>query len=192
MIYVISGTNRPQSRTRQVAEIAARGLKAHTSDVEIIDLAELPLSSLTGDQYSKSIPQGIQNAIDKINEADGILVVTPEYNGSMPGILKYFIDHWSYPRSFEHRPVAFIGLGFRWGGLRPVEHLQQVFNYRNAFIYPERVFLTNISDVLVNGNIVDKNIMQLMDQQANGFVRFIAALKTHNLHPKTRQTSKRL
>jgi chromate reductase, NAD(P)H dehydrogenase (quinone) len=187
MIYVISGTNRPGSRTRQVAEHVLQLLKKNTPDVELIDLATLPYDEMSNAAYGKTLPSTVQKAIDKIDSSDGLLVVTPEYNGSMPGALKYFIDHWSYPKSFEYRPVAFVGLGFRWGGLRPVEHLQQVFNYRNAYIFPERVFLTNISNVLVDGKIVDPEIAKLLEKQSKGFVKFIAALKSQHLHPSNLQ-----
>lgn len=184
MIYIISGTNRPGSRTRQVAGQVANIYKAYTKDIEIIDLSELSLESLANAKYdAKATGSDVQLAISKIDSSDGLVIISPEYNGSLPGALKYFIDHWSYPRSFEYRPVAFIGLGFRWGGLRPIEHLQQIFNYRNAFIYPERVFMTNISNVLVDGKIVDAEISKLIDKQARGFVKFIAGLKSQNLHP---------
>ena len=179
MIYVISGTNRPGSRTRQVTEHVLNKLKAHGANAEIIDLAQLPFHTLTGAEYSgNGLDPAFKSAIEKIDSSEGLVVVTPEYNGSMPGALKYFIDHWSYPKSFEYRPVAFVGLGFRWGGLRPVEHLQQVFGYRNAFIFPERVFITNITDALKDGQIVDQNIIDLLDKQARGFIKFANGLKS--------------
>jgi chromate reductase len=186
MIYVLSGTNRPGSRTLQVSKLILENIKRYSKDAELMDLASLPFHELTGAQYSTKAPAAFQAAIDKVDSADGLLVVTPEYNGSMPGALKYFIDHWSYPKSFESRPVAFVGLGFRWGGLRPVEHLQQVFNYRNAYIFPERVFLTNITSVLVDGKITDESISKLIDSQAKNFVKFIEALKAAKLHASTK------
>ncbi|MCB0351567.1 MAG: NAD(P)H-dependent oxidoreductase [Bdellovibrionales bacterium] len=183
MIYIISGTNRPNSRTRQVAEHILRLYKDKTHDAEIIDLATLPFNELASAPYgSQELPPDIQKAIAKIDAADGLVIITPEYNGSMPGALKYFIDHWSYPKSFEYRPVAFIGLGFRWGGLRPVEHLQQVFGYRNAYIFPERIFLSNITNVLVDGKITDEAVAKLMEKQTSGFMKFISALKSEKLH----------
>ncbi len=186
MIYIISGTNRPGSRTRQVATIVQRHFQVYTPDTEIIDLAELPFHEMSHAKYdAAALPDSIKTVIGKLDQADGIVIVTPEYNGSMPGGLKFFIDHWSYPKTFEYRPVAFVGLGFRWGGLRPVEHLQQVFNYRNAYVFPERVFLMNISNVLVDGKITDTMVTDLLDKQARGFVKFIKALKSQNLHPLT-------
>lgn len=183
MIYIISGTNRLNSRTRQVVSCISDHYKEIGQSTEVIDLAKLPFDQLNGGHYGGTLPAEFNTAIEKINSADGLVVVTPEYNGSMPGALKYFIDFWSYPKSFEYRPVAFVGLGFRWGGLRPVEHLQQVFNYRNAFIFPERVFLTQISDVLKDGKIVNAEIEGLMKKQATGFKKFIAGLKDQGLHP---------
>jgi NAD(P)H-dependent FMN reductase len=172
MIYIISGTNRPGSRTRQVADNVFQFYKAQTADVEMIDLAELPLDELMRTPYGSEPPAKIKAAIQKIDTSAGLVMVVPEYNGSMPGALKFFIDHWSYPRSFEGRPVAFVGLGFRWGGLRPVEHLQQVFGYRNAWVFPERVFIQNIGDSLKDGKIVDTNVVNLLQKQATGFTKF--------------------
>ena len=182
MIYVISGTNRPGSRTHQVASLVLEQLKNSSTQSEIIDLATLPFNELTGKQYGGELPGPIQSAIKKVDTADGLIIVVPEYNGSYPGALKYFIDHWSYPKSFEYRPVAFIGLGFRWGGLRPVEHLQQVFNYRNAYIFPERIFLTQIGSTLVDGKIKDPEVLKLLERQLKNFTKFVGALKDAKLH----------
>ena len=44
--------------------------------------------------------------------------------------------------------MALIGIGGRYGGMRPVDHLSQIFAYRNAYVYPQRVFLFNIWDQL--------------------------------------------
>ncbi len=118
---------------------------------------------------------------EKLNASDWLYIVSPVYNGSMPGALKYFIDHFSYPETFEYRPVAFTGLGGRWGGLRPVEHLQQVFNYRNGYIFPQRVFISNVWDTLKDGSLQDSMVTTLLKSQVQGFVKFVRALKTEKL-----------
>lgn len=181
MIYIISGTNRKQSRTLQVAQIVRSLFQENGAESELIDLSELPFEELPAVNYGKELPPVFQNIIQKLNKADALYVVTPEYNGSMPGALKYFIDHFSYPETFEYRPVAFTGLGGRWGGLRPVEHLQQVFNYRNGFVFPQRVFISNVWDILKNGSIQDPMITTLLKSQVEGFVKFVRALKTEKL-----------
>lgn len=150
--------------------------------VEIIDLAELPLSELTGDQYNDKVPDGvIRTAIDKVNKSEGLIVVVPEYNGSMPGALKYFIDHWKYPDTFEQRPVCYIGLGGLFGGLRPVEHLMQVFSYRHAYNFPIRVFLMNVWNTLKETELTDLKAVELLQHQAAEFQKFTKALSEYKI-----------
>jgi chromate reductase len=191
MKYIISGTNRPNSRTRQVCEL----IQKHYSDLgetaEILDLRDIGLGQLYEHDYgSKTLPDKARAAIDKIDHAEGLHIVTPEYNGSMPGALKLFIDYWTYPRSFEARPVAFVGLGGRFGGLRPVEHLQGVFGYRNAYIFPVRVFIMDVMNKLKDGQISDQMTAGLLKTQVEGFCRFVRALQSESLdansvlHPK--------
>ena len=116
---------------------------------------------------------------DAILRSAGLHVVTPEYNGSVPGVLKYFIDMLKFPESFEKRPVCFTGLGAGiWGALRPVEQLQAIFGYRNAYLFPERVFLPRINDLLDDaGRLKDPELLQRLKSQAEGFVDFVERLQ---------------
>jgi chromate reductase len=180
MIYIISGTNRKDSKTFEVSKIVQKEFKAIGKETKIIDLCDLPFDALHAANY-KNAPSLIAETVQSLNKSDGIFIVTPEYNGSFPGILKYFIDYFSYPETFEHRPVAFIGLGWRWGGLRPVEHLQQVFNYRNSYIFPQRVFISNAPNVVTGGELTDENCFKLLQKQVKGFVQFIEALKSQGM-----------
>ena len=182
MIHLLVGTNRSGSRSAQVADFIKPFYEQQGVEVKIMDIANVGLEELRNDSYGDNKPAKVAGAVEELLKSEGIVVICPEYNGSMPGALKYFIDHWKYPDSFEHRPVAFIGLGGMFGGLRPVEHLQQVFGYRNAFIYPDRVFLTNIFGILKEGKITNEVASDLLLKQAQGFCRFINALKSENLH----------
>jgi len=74
-----------------------------------------------------------------------------------------------YPEAFEFRPVTFIGLGGIFGGLRAVEQLQGVLGYRNAFMYPERVFLMNVWNTLKDGELSDATAMSLIQNRSLGF-----------------------
>ena len=185
MFQIIAGTNRPYSRSMEVARIVKPFYQEYFNHVNIIDLNQVPLHQIDGDQYSENQPEELKKYIDMVTEAEGLLIVCPEYNGSMPGALKYFIDHWKYPDSFLFRPVAFIGLGGIFGGLRPVEHLQQIFGYRNAFIYPERVFLINVWNELKDGQITNE-VSTKFTQQAHGFSNYIKALRENKLSAGTR------
>ncbi len=178
MIDVIVGTNRAGSSTRQVA-LRVQGIYRELGiSVRLLDLMELPPEIYQPEAYTEK-PASFRPFSEAILEAYGLVVITPEYNGSMPGALKYFIDMLKFPESFQEKPVCFIGLsaGF-WGGLRPVEHLQQIFGYRSAHIFPERVFLPRAHQLLdASGELADEEVRDRLNRQAMGFVRFIERLK---------------
>ena len=157
--------------------------EGHT--VPIISLKDLPFEGLLKKPYQE-LPPPFKKQVTKLNQSSGFTIVCPEYNGSFPGIFKFFIDHWSYPETFEFRPIAFVGLGGRFGGLRSVEQMQQIMGYRNAFIYPERIFLQNISSLLADKKIKDLEINKLLNKQVRGFLKFIQALEENKLSARTR------
>ena len=76
-----------------------------------------------------------------------------------------------------HGFFAVIAAG-AWGALRPVEQLQQIFGYRNAYLFPERVFLPNVNDLLdERGQLKDPDIADRLKKQAAGFADFVQRLK---------------
>ena len=184
MIEIIACTNRKGSNSRRVSELVLKKLTDAGEEAQILDLSEINWAELNENVYGEdNRPNSMKPLVDRIDNADGLYLVCPEYNGSYPGVVKTFIDYWSYPTSFEKRPVCFIGLGGMFGALRPVEHLQQVFGYRNAFIFPERIFLQNIWAILdEDGTIKNETTAALLDQQVKNFVKFIDGIKHSGLH----------
>ena len=181
MKHIIVGTDRQDSNSFKVALIVQKIYKNLGEIVEIIDLKEFKKNLHHEAEYGKELPPEMKIYFEKVVTSDGLILIVPEYNGSMPGILKYFIDHMKFPDSFEFRPVCFIGLGGMFGGLRPVEHLQQVFGYRNAFIYPLRVFMINVWKILKDDLITDSVINELLISQAKGFMTFTKALSQESI-----------
>jgi NAD(P)H-dependent FMN reductase len=182
MIVILSGTNRPGSNTRKVAARVEAAYHTLGVKTQLLDLAQLPTEIFSPSAYGEK-PAAFTKFIDAILTADGLAVVTPEYNGSVPGILKYFIDMLPFPESFEQRPVCFTGLAAgMWGALRPVEQLQAIFGYRNAFIYPERVFLPGIRQALdESGRFTDAELEKRLEKQAAGFTAFAEKLRAKKL-----------
>ena len=178
MIVILSGTNRPGSNTRKVTAHVEAAYQPLGVKTRLLDLAELPPEIFSPGSYAEK-PAAFKKFTDAILAADGVVVVTPEYNGSVPGILKYFIDMLPFPESFEQRPVCFVGLAAGiWGALRPVEQLQQIFGYRNAYLYPQRVFLPGIHGLLNEaGEFTDAELAGRLEAQAKGFVEFVGKLK---------------
>jgi NAD(P)H-dependent FMN reductase len=182
MIAIISGTNRPDGNTRKVAARIEAINKSLGAKTYLLDLAELPPEVFSPAAYAEK-PAAFKTFSDAILAADGLVVVTPEYNGGFPGVLKYFIDMLPFPESFEHRPVCFVGLAAGiWGALRPVEQLQAIFGYRNAHIFPERVFMPGIGKLLnETGQFSSPEMEKRLHKQAEGFVGFVESLRGKKL-----------
>ncbi len=135
-ILIISGTNRPDSNALKVAHILEGHYHKANITTDLLSLTDLPPEVFQGTCYATK-PPGMVAIQKRVLDAAGLHVVTPEYNGSFPGVLKYFIDMLKFPESFDRKPVAFTGeAAGTWGALRSVEQLQQIFSYRNAHIFP--------------------------------------------------------
>jgi len=182
MLTILLGTNRPGSYTRRVVRHVDATYRDLGHTPTVIDLIELPPEMFLPAAYETK-PAALAPFIDSVLRATGLVVVTPEYNGGFPGVLKYFIDMLPFPQSLRGRPVCFVGLGAgEWGALRPVEQLQAIFGYRYALIYPERVFIRNCEDAIAeDGRFLDPTLKPRLRRQAEGFLRFVESVK--NLAP---------
>lgn len=182
-IVIVSGTNRPNSQTRRVAGVFEDLYKSEGAQTEIVDLKELPAEIFRPEAYEKK-PAAFEKISQSILNSSGLVIVTPEYNGSFPGVLKLFIDMLKFPESFERRPVAFVGLAAgMWGALRSVEQLESIFKYRNAFTYSDRIFLPRVESQLNSANEFTSDLVKkLTRDQVRGFIKFcekISSLKNN-------------
>ncbi len=178
-ILVIAGTNRPKSNAKRIGEALLANYRALSVPAELLSLQDLPAEAFLPEAYA-SKPASVQAIQQRVLGASGLHVVTPEYNGSFPGVLKYFIDLLKFPESFEKKPVAFVGeAAGTWGGLRAVEQLQMIFGYRNAHVLPDRVFIPQVNAKLdAEGNIVDADIAKRLKGQCEAFAAFVGKLST--------------
>jgi chromate reductase len=177
-IEVLAGTNRPGSATRSVAGWLCERYRALGADASILDLAELPPSIFHPSSYAEK-PAEFAGWSQRVLDCHGLAVVTPEYNGSFPGVLKYFIDMLKFPESFEGRPVSFVGVAAgQWGALRSVEQLQAIFGYRHAHLFPERVFVPAVHEVLQEDGSPSSEIRKRLEKQSAGFLRYVTGLQT--------------
>jgi NAD(P)H-dependent FMN reductase len=175
MIAVISGTNRGGSRSIKVAQLLVDTYARLGVEARLLDLVTLPLEIFRPDAYDVDVPAFVSGFVEPVLAAKGLHIIVPEYNGSFPGVLKVFIDMLPWPDAFQDRPVAFVGLSNgRTGALRAVEHLQMVYAYRNAYLYPRRVFMPAIKGLLdEQGLLIDPDLTERLNAQASGFVTFI-------------------
>jgi NAD(P)H-dependent FMN reductase len=103
-ILVLAGTNRPGSNTRKMAALVHGCYQKQGTPMELLDLSDLPAELFNPSSYAEK-PAAFAKFSEAVLGSSGVVVVTPEYNGSFPGVLKYFIDMLPFPESFEKRPV---------------------------------------------------------------------------------------
>jgi chromate reductase len=115
---------------RAAAELAPEGM-----NVETFDLAPIPMYN--DDVREQGFPPPVQELRERIRDADALLIVTPEYNYSIPGVLKNAIDWASRPpqQPFDGKPIAIMGASpGMLGSARAQYHLRQCFIYLNGLI----------------------------------------------------------
>src|SRR4051794_29120514 len=135
------------------AELAPAGMT-----VEVFDLAPIPLYN--EDVYAKGFPPPVEDFRTRIRAADALLVATPEYNYSIPGVLKNAIDWVSRPpdQPFDGKPIAIMGASPAFtGSARAQYHLRQVFVYLNGLILnrPEVMITAAHTKVDAAGRLTD-------------------------------------
>ena len=174
MIEIISGTNRPGCSTLKVAKVILGLYQSAGVEAQILNLQDLPPELFLPDAYANK-PATFLPYQERVLQSEGLHVVIPEYNGSFPGVMKYFVDMLKFPESFEHRPVTYTGLGAGlWGNIRGVEQMQLVFNYRNAYNLPERTWLAGSGKkIKEDGSIDDPFFMELLKGQVKQFASFV-------------------
>lgn len=177
-LKIISGTDRPNSNALRVSKYIQSKYQDRDIPADIINLQEFPLEKVTGGRYGDDLPK-VDNFILPAVEADGLIIVCPEYNGGYPGILKMFIDYFPFPGSLDDMPVALVGEATgAFGAMRAVEQLQQVLLYRNAYLYSVQVYITRIHENFDGEDgIADPLQQQLLETQISDFPDFVNKLK---------------
>ncbi len=169
-IGVILGSTRPQRAGAAVAKWFM-GQTTSTEDVkfELIDLEEVNLPLL--DEPIPPSAGKYQNEHTKkwsetINRLDGFIVVTAEYNHSVPGALKNALD-FLY-QEWNHKPIGYVSYGSAAGGSRAVEHLrliaveQKMVPVRDQVLIP--VIWEAVQDGVLNPEFVKGDPQKLIDE----------------------------
>ncbi|HVB19906.1 MAG TPA: NADPH-dependent FMN reductase [Candidatus Paceibacterota bacterium] len=156
-IIAISGSLRKDSFNtallRNFKALAPTGMK-----IEIADISALPLYN--GDAEA-SFPAPVRALKDTIAAADGIIIATPEYNRSIPGVLKNVIDWVSRPygqNSFAKKPVLVAGISAGNIGTAVAQsHLKQILLYLDAEIIGQPELYLGPAQSLFDGEGIIKD-----------------------------------
>ncbi|QSR87270.1 NAD(P)H-dependent oxidoreductase [Candidatus Methylacidiphilum infernorum] len=174
MIGVLIGTNRVGSKSRLVAAQLVRLYSKLDQKINVIDLGALPKEAWAGTVFKK-LPLSILPMVRRTVDCKGLVIVYPEYNGSIPGSLKHYIDILPHPESLARKPVCLVGVARgSTGALRASTHLEAILFYRRAFIYPFPLYLAKIDELLEGKCAIEQeNIQKKMLEQAMGFLEFL-------------------
>lgn len=173
MITIVSGTNRPRSRARQVANLYAAILTELQVPHQVLDLAELPADFITEALYHNAGRHaGFNRLAQQAEEAHKLVFVVPEYNCSFPGVLKAFIDGLPYPGGIRGKKAALVGLSAgQQGGILALNHLTDILMYLGTTVLPTRVRLPGIDGYLTEtGELPHPLFQQLLREQATALV----------------------
>lgn len=138
---VFSASLRADSLNSRLARLAAATIEAEGGNVDLASMVEFDTPSYDGDlEASKGSPPGAEEFRRRMELADALVVASPEYNASMPGVLKNLIDWVSRfrPQPFNERHGLLMSASPSMaGGNRGLWALRVPFEHLGARIYPD-------------------------------------------------------
>jgi chromate reductase len=178
-ILGIAGSLRQASFNRAALR-AAKSLRPDDAQLEIFELEGIPGFNQDNE---RNPPEKVIELKSKVQAADAILFVTPEYNYSFPGVLKNAIDWASRPygeNSWDGKPVAIMGASIGMlGSARAQYHLRQCCIYLNMYPLnsPEIMISYAAERFDANGNLIDDKSKELIAQMLDRLVGWTRQLK---------------
>ncbi|PMB00089.1 NADPH-dependent FMN reductase [Fischerella thermalis CCMEE 5268] len=168
-IVGIGGSLRADSYSQIALRLAAQRVEALDAEVEILDLREMQLPFCNGEQEYPDYPdvQKLQNAVSR---ADGLILATPEYHGSISGVLKNALDLMS----FEQLSGKVTGLISVLGGQpnsNALNDLRIIMRWVHGWVIPEQIAIGQAWKAFSpEGKLLDEKLAQRFDQFAQSLV----------------------
>ena len=178
-LVAIIGSLRAQSINRALFEAAIEVAPAG------ITITEAPIGNLphfNQDLETPPLPAAVEAFHALIRPADGVLFFTPEYNYSIPGVLKNAIDWGSRPSgngSLSKKPVMIFGAaGGRSGTMRAQIHLRSILGNLEMHAMPKPEFvLPYAGNAMGNGRFIDADVLNQISTMLDAFADWIQLLK---------------
>ncbi|MGO1544045.1 MAG: NADPH-dependent FMN reductase [Gulosibacter sp.] len=180
-IGYIVGSISSTSINRQLVEAMTK-LAPEGVEFKEISIKELPFFSL---DLEGDFPQVAKDFKQQIVDVDGVLIATPEYSRSIPGVLKNAFDWSTRPygdMSFNGKPVAIIG-----GSGGPIstaaaqQHLRAIMGHFNAIVMGQPEGMIQVTPGLIeNGEITNEGTREFLTMYVNAFVDLIQRVQKAN------------
>ena len=166
MITIISGTNRKDNVTKKVAREYQRLLKELEIDSRLLAL----------DEFNMTVRDAefMQVEEQMLKPAEKFIIISPEYNGSYPGILKLMIDNTDISKTWWHKKVLLTGVSTgRAGNLRGMEHLTGSLLHMKMLVHPNRLPISVVDRLMDNNDqFSDAHTLTAIRTQLNEFLKF--------------------
>lgn len=177
-VLVIWGSLRKGSFNKALAHALPELAPTRMELVMARTIGDFPLYN-ADDQEASGFPKPVEELGEQVRAADGVIIVTPEYNFSVPGVLKNAIDWVSRlpDQPFAHKPVAIESASpSPLGGARAQYHLRQTMVFLEAHVFnkPE-IFVSFASKKFdeKTGKLTDETTRDFIRKQLEGFSHFI-------------------
>jgi FMN reductase len=176
-IVGIAGSLRTNSHSVQALKLAADRIQALGAEVEILDLQQMNLPFCNGGDDYPDYPD-VDKLRSAVKEADGLILVTPEYHGSVSGVLKNALDLMS----FEHLSNKVVGGISILGGQsnnNALNDLRTILRWVHAFVIPDQIAIGQAWQAFdKEGKLQDEKLSQRLDRFAQNLVDLTIKLRS--------------
>jgi len=178
MITIICGTNRPNSETIKFARKFHELFAAKGAKVKLLDLANIPHDWFFPEMHDASTqaPSIARIQDEYIFPAEKLFIISPEYNGSYPGVLKLFLDAISirdYPKNFKNKKAALSGVASgRAGNLRGIDHLTGVLHHVGTTVMPQSLPISLVGTLFEKNGAIKASTVEVMNKFVEAFLDF--------------------
>lgn len=185
-ILAIAGSLREKSLNRKILKVAAEGAAEAGAEVVLIDLNDFPMPLYNEDWFEKyGFDERAREFQRIVREADGFLVASPEYNGSITAALKNAIDWASrpsgeFPRSeiFQKKFAAIMTAApGSFGGVRTLSHLRAILTSVGTFVLPAEIAVTFASQKFDGDLVTDEKTKETLENLGAALVETVAAMR---------------
>jgi NAD(P)H-dependent FMN reductase len=171
-IVIVNGSVRPGNYTAKASALVADELGGDPDvAVETIDPSVLELPA-PGVDPSSPVSQQLQQ---KVREASGIVLATPEYHGSFSSVMKLVIENLGFPSALSGKPVALLGVAAgSIGAVKSLEQLRGVCAHVGAIALPLPVSVANVQKAFAaDGTCQDPAVEKLVRRVGTGLLDYI-------------------
>lgn len=186
-ILAFAGSLRKDSFNKKLIRIAVKGAEEAGADVKLIELNDYPLPLYNEEiEKTEGLPEAALKLKKLMQESDGFMIATPEYNSSLPAVLKNAID-WASRKATPDEPnlscfvdkaaILLSASPGNLGGLRCLSHLRSILENISTLVLPEQKAIPQAADAFdEKGNLKNDKQQQAVTSLARKLTELLRKL----------------